>query len=370
MTQRPIWLAAGGTGGHLFPALALAQELGRRGHAVELVTDLRGDKYGADFPARRVHRLPAATLAGRSPIAAARTAVTLARGVGAALKLLAETKPAAIVGFGGYPTLAPLIAARMRGVPSAVHEQNAVLGRANRLLAKRVSLVATSFAAVKGADGGLAAKVRYTGNPVRQMVIDQAGVAYAAPEPGGPYKLVAFGGSQGARVLSDVLPQALARLPEDVRRNLFVVQQCREEDLARVDTAYEQAGIRANLAAFFANLPEEMARAQLVIGRAGASTVAELGVLGRPAILVPLPHAVDNDQLQNARRLEAAGGGWCIEQKDLTPERLAAAVMELFADPTRMAAAAAAAKAEGRPDAVVRLADLVDGLAGAARATA
>ena len=362
--QQPVMLAAGGTGGHLFPALALAEELGRRGVAVELVTDQRGDRYGADFPARRIHRLPAATLAGRSPVAAARTALTITRAVAAAMKLLAEAKPAAIVGFGGYPTLAPLIAARLKRIPSALHEQNAVLGRANRLLAKRVSAIATSFAHVKGLDRPPAlAKVRLTGNPVRQTVLDWAARDYAAPEPGGPYNLVVFGGSQGARFFSDAMPPALALLPEEMRANLFVVQQCREEDLARVEAAYARLGLHANLAPFFTNLPEEMARAHLVIGRAGASTIAELTALGRPSILVPLPHAVDNDQLLNAGQLAAAGGALAIEQKDLTAARLATEIVALMNNGDRLAAMAGAARAQGRPDAVVRLADLVEALA-------
>ena len=365
MTEpRPVMLAAGGTGGHLFPAFALAEELGRRGLAVELVTDQRGDRYGADFPARRTYRLPAATLTGRSPVAAARTAVTLTRAVSAALRLIKAAKPMAVIGFGGYPTLAPLIAARMRRVPSALHEQNAVLGRANALLAKRVSAVATSFATVRGLDRVPAAKVRLTGNPVRQTVLDWSAREFTSPDAGGPFNLVVFGGSQGARFFSDALPPALALLPDAVRANLFIVQQCREEDLARVDAAYERMGVHANLAPFFANLPEEMARAHLVIGRAGASTIAELTALGRPSILVPLPHAVDNDQLLNAKQLAAAGGALAIEQKDLSPERLAVEIARLLTENDVLPAMAEAARTQGRPDAVIRLADLVETLAG------
>jgi UDP-N-acetylglucosamine--N-acetylmuramyl-(pentapeptide) pyrophosphoryl-undecaprenol N-acetylglucosamine transferase len=201
---------------------------------------------------------------------------------------------------------------------------------------------------------------------VRDQVIEWAARDYRAPDPEGPYSLLVFGGSQGARFLSDVVPPALLLLPAEIRANLFVVQQCREEDIARAEAAYRDAGIRAHLATFFANLPEEMAKAHLVIGRAGASTVAELGVMGRPAILVPLPHAVDNDQLQNATRLAESGAAWCIEQKELTPERLASALERLLASPQTLADAAAAAKRQGRPDAVARLADLVEELVGRA----
>jgi UDP-N-acetylglucosamine--N-acetylmuramyl-(pentapeptide) pyrophosphoryl-undecaprenol N-acetylglucosamine transferase len=294
----------------------------------------------------------------------------LLRGIAAALKLLGQVRPGALVGFGGYPSFPPLVAASLRGIPTALHEQNAVLGRANRMLAPRVSAVATSFAPTLHLAGRALAGSRLTGNPVRDAVIEWSRQAYQPPNAGGPYSLLVFGGSQGARFFSDLMPPALALLPQELRADLFVVQQCREEDLARVETAYRQAGIRAHIATFFANLPEEMARAHLVIGRAGASTVAELTVMGRPAILVPLPHAIDNDQLQNARRLAESGGAWCIEQKDLTPERLASAVGRLFGSPEALALAAAAAKRQGRPDAVVRLADLVEELVGRGDKTA
>jgi UDP-N-acetylglucosamine--N-acetylmuramyl-(pentapeptide) pyrophosphoryl-undecaprenol N-acetylglucosamine transferase len=357
-------LAAGGTGGHLFPALALAQELTRRSIAVDLVTDLRGAGFGDAFPARAIYRVPSATLAGRSPLAAVKTAWILTRGVGAAVKLLGEVKPGAVVGFGGYPAFPPLLAARLRHIPTALHEQNAVLGRANRLLAPQVTIIATSFARTRHLQGAAAARARLTGNPVRDAVLEWSAHGYLPPAPGGPFSLLVFGGSQGARFFSDALPPALALLAPELRANLFVVQQCRKEDLARVEAAYRAEGIRAHLATFFANLPEEMAKAHLVIGRAGASTTAELTAMGRPAILVPLPHAVDNDQLQNATRLAESGGAWCLAQAELTPERLAGAITRLFGSPGVLAEAAAAAKQQGRPDAVLRLAELVEELVG------
>jgi UDP-N-acetylglucosamine--N-acetylmuramyl-(pentapeptide) pyrophosphoryl-undecaprenol N-acetylglucosamine transferase len=357
-----IMLAAGGTGGHLFPAFALAQELGRRGIVVDLITDLRGDKYGDDFPARHVYRVPAATLTGKSPAAVAKTGYTLTRGTAAAFKLLGEVKPKAVIGFGGYPTFPPLIAAKLRRIPSALHEQNAVLGRANTMLAKRVTAIATSFPDVKGVTDALRAKVRFTGNPVRDIVIDWSSRAYRPPQATGPFNLLVFGGSQGARFFSDMVPPALATMTAEQRSALFVTQQAREEDVARVNEAYRAAGIRAQVAPFFKNLPEEMAKAHVVVGRAGASTVAELTVIGRPAILVPLPHALDNDQLQNAKRLEAAEAGWCMEQKMITTETLAAALLQAFGNPDLLTRVAANAKAMGKPDAVVRLADLAEGL--------
>jgi UDP-N-acetylglucosamine--N-acetylmuramyl-(pentapeptide) pyrophosphoryl-undecaprenol N-acetylglucosamine transferase len=364
VTEKSVMLAAGGTGGHLFPALALAQELGRRGLPVDLVTDMRGDRYGANFPARAIYRVPSATLTRRSVAAAAGTAWMLTRGVAAAFKLLGQVKPGAVVGFGGYPAFPPLVAACLRRIPTALHEQNAVLGRANRMLAGRVTAIATSFEHTKYLEGAALARSRLTGNPVRDQVIDWATQSYSTPRPGGPFSLLVFGGSQGARFFSDALPPALALLPPGLRANLFVVQQCREEDLARVEAAYAASGVRAQLATFFANLPEEMAKCHLVIGRAGASTVAELAVMGRPAILVPLPHAIDNDQLGNAKQLAESGGAWCIEQQQLTPERLAEAIGRLLGSPGALEQAAAAIKRHGRPDAVSLLADLVEELVG------
>ena len=364
--QRPILLAAGGTGGHLFPAYALAEELARRGRAVDLVTDMRGDRYGTGFPARTVYRIPSATPGSKkNPLALARVAVTLARGVHQARKLLRTVKPAAVVGFGGYPTVPPLIAARMLGVPSVLHEQNAVLGRANRLLARSAAAVATSFRATRYLDGALAGKARFTGNPVRDVVIDAAKTPYPPLAADGPIHLLVFGGSQGARYFSEAVPPALTALPPDLRHRLRLVQQARPEDVAAVEAATAAAEIQAEIAPFFKNLPEIMASSHLVIARAGASSVAELAVIGRPSILVPLPHSLDSDQLENAANLAESGGSWCIEQKDLTPLRLATELGRLFAEPATLRTSAAQAKAEGRADAVRLLADLVEEIAAA-----
>jgi UDP-N-acetylglucosamine--N-acetylmuramyl-(pentapeptide) pyrophosphoryl-undecaprenol N-acetylglucosamine transferase len=364
---RSVLLAAGGTGGHLFPAQALAEELQRRGVAVDLATDMRGDRYGTGFPARSVHRLPSATLGSKSPVAVARTAVLLGRGLIAAFKLLGEIKPAVVVGFGGYPTFAPLKAAKLRGIPTLLHEQNAVLGRANKMLARGVTGIATSFAATKYLSPELASKARLTGNPVRTAVIEAARRPYYRPQADGRLSLLVFGGSQGARFFSEAVPPALALLPMEMRHRLEVVQQARAEDAEAVAAAYRASGINADVSHFFADLPERMARAQLVVARSGASTVAELTVVGRPAILVPLPHALDNDQLQNAGRLAESGAAWCIEQKDLSPQRLAQDIARLLGDAHALAEAAEAAKKLGRPDAVGRLADLAEELMRAGR---
>ena len=364
-------LAAGGTGGHLFPAFALAEELGRRGIAVDLITDMRGDRYGTGFPARKIHQVPAATIAGANPLAAAKTIFTLARGVGAARKVLAEVKPSVVIGFGGYPSFPPLVAAGLLGIPTALHEQNAVLGRANRMLARRVTAIATSFETVKLLEGAAAAKATLTGNPVRDAVVAWADAVYKPSGANEPFRLLVFGGSQGARYFSETVPPALRLLPEHLRQRLSVIQQVRPEDEAAVRAAYAaDPAIAAEIATFFKNLPELMAASHLVIGRAGASSVAEIAAIGRPSFLVPLPHALDNDQLANATRLAEARAALCLEQKNLTPERLAEHIVQAMESPEAMAAAAEAAHRQGRPDAVKRLADLVVGLMTTARKAA
>ena len=352
-----VMLAAGGTGGHLFPAFALAEALKKRGIAVDLVTDTRGDRYGTGFPARNVYQVPSGT--GGSALKAAFAAIQLSRGIAAAHKLLGEVKPSIVVGFGGYPTFPPLMAAKLRSIATLVHEQNAVLGRANKMVASRVDAIATSFATTKGIDGGLEAKSHHTGNPVRAIVIEAAKHHYWRPEPNQPFKLLVFGGSQGARYFSESVPPALALLPEGMRAQLRVTQQARAEDVDAVKAAYAGSGISAEVAPFFKDLPSLMAQSHLVIGRAGASTVAELTVIGRPSILVPLPHSLDNDQLHNGQRLAESGAAWCIEQKDLSVQRLADEVALLMSRPGMLANAANAAKAQGRPDAVEALSDLV-----------
>ena len=360
--ERNVMLAAGGTGGHLFPAYALSEELGRRGFVVDLVTDMRGDRYGTGFPARKVYKIPSATLAGKSPIAVVKTATALGRGILAARKLMGEVRPQAVIGFGGYPTFPPLLAANAKGIPTGFHEQNAIMGRANRMLAKRVHGIALSFPNTKLLDETCEAKATLTGNPVRQMVSEAAQRPFEPIQANGPINLVVFGGSQGARVFSDIVPEAIGRLPEALRQRVSLTQQAREEDVARVTDAYRQHGVRFEVNTFFANLPQIMAESHLVIARSGASSVAELSVLGRPSILVPLPHALDNDQLLNATQLADAGGAWCVEQTQFTPDYLAGLLRELCDAPERLEAAAHAAKGTGKPDAVVLLGDFVEWL--------
>ncbi|ODR93821.1 UDP-N-acetylglucosamine--N-acetylmuramyl-(pentapeptide) pyrophosphoryl-undecaprenol N-acetylglucosamine transferase [Methyloceanibacter stevinii] len=363
MTQT-ILLAAGGTGGHLFPATALAQELTRRGFAVELATDERAGQYGTDFPARATYEVPSATFSGRSPGAVMKTLSTLGKGYFRARRLLEMVQPHVVVGFGGYPTLPPLLAARSLAIPTVLHEQNAVMGRANRLLSRFADAIALSFGTTKHLRRSAEKRSVVTGNPVRDAVVGFRDQDYAPPEAAGRLLLLIFGGSQGARFFSEMMPEALAKLPSPLRWRLTVVQQARPEDVAEVRDAYREAEITAHVAPFFKDLPERIANSHLVISRAGASTVAEVTAIGRPAILVPLPHAIDNDQLENARRLEESGGGWCMHQSSISPEFLAGRLEELLANPDRLAQAAAKSKAMGNVYAVNRLADLVADLAG------
>jgi UDP-N-acetylglucosamine--N-acetylmuramyl-(pentapeptide) pyrophosphoryl-undecaprenol N-acetylglucosamine transferase len=361
----PVVLAAGGTGGHLFPAEALARILVRAGHRVELVTDPRGGAFGRKLPQVTVHRI-AARQVGGGLWRKALGAMALARGFWQARRLLKRLAPAVVVGFGGYPSLPTVRAAAAAGIPALLHEQNSRLGRANRWLAPHAQLICSSFprlaglpAAARGGPagaGGTGVHVVLTGNPVRDAVMARAGAAYHPPGQSGPIRLLVFGGSQGAAVFSRVVPQALARLPAAVKRRLEVAQQCRPEDLDAVRAAYAASGVRVALAEFFADLPDRMSGSHLTIARAGASTIAELSVIGRPSILVPYPHAMDDHQRLNAERYSDAGGCWSILEAEFSPARLAEALGALIADPEALRTLAEAALAFGRPDAAEALA--------------
>ncbi|HZP77269.1 MAG TPA: undecaprenyldiphospho-muramoylpentapeptide beta-N-acetylglucosaminyltransferase [Pseudolabrys sp.] len=358
-----VLLAAGGTGGHLFPAESLAVALSKHGLTVDLATDERATRYGMSFPARATHIIPSATVRGRDPISLARTAALLSLGTMKAWSLLGRLRPAAVVGFGGYPTVPPLLAAAWRSIPTVLHEQNGIMGRANRFLAPRVTAIATGFREIRGASPALTAKMSFTGNPVRPQVIAAAVAPYATADAGA-LRLVVFGGSQGAMIMSRVVPAAIERLDAALRSRLHIVQQARAEDLDRVRATYARLEVAAETAAFFPDLPARIAAAHLIVSRSGASTVAELAAIGRPAILVPLPHALDQDQLANAGILEQAGGAIRIDQAAFTPERLAAEIAALYGDPSRLATMAAKAKSAGTIDAADRLADLVIKTAG------
>ncbi|EKS36593.1 undecaprenyldiphospho-muramoylpentapeptide beta-N-acetylglucosaminyltransferase [Afipia broomeae] len=359
-----IMLAAGGTGGHLFPAEALGVALMKRGARVRLMTDSRAVRYGGMFTSDMMDVVPSETVRGRTPWALARTGAMLAAGGAMSLALLLRQKPKAVIGFGGYPTLPPLIAAKLLGIPTIIHDSNAVLGRANRLLSTRVSAIATSLPGVLDRDPALAGKATVTGTPMRPAILAAAAVPYASPDTTGPLRLLVVGGSQGARIMADIVPPAIEKLDPALWRRLSLVQQVREEDMSRVRAVYDRLKIEAELAPFFADLPARLAATHLVISRSGAGTVAELGAIGRPSILVPLPGAIDQDQFANAGVLEKAGGAIRIPQNEFTPDRLASEISTLGADPARLTTMATSARSVGRLDAAERLADLAVKVAG------
>jgi UDP-N-acetylglucosamine--N-acetylmuramyl-(pentapeptide) pyrophosphoryl-undecaprenol N-acetylglucosamine transferase len=359
-----ILLAAGGTGGHLFPAEALGVALMKRGTRVRLITDSRALRYGGLFSIDMLDVVPSATLRGRTPWSLARTALVLAAGTAIALNLMRRLKPAAVIGFGGYPTLPPLIAAKLMRIPTLVHDSNAVMGRANRFLSAKVSAIATSLPGVLDRDPALAAKTTTTGTPMRPAILAAAAVPFSLPEPDGPLRLLVTGGSQGARVMADIVPAAIEKLSPELWGRLALTQQVRDEDMERVRAVYRRLGLIAELAPFFGDLPARLASSHLVISRSGAGTVAELAAIGRPSILVPLPGAIDQDQFANAGVLLQASGAIRIVQDEFTPERLAAEITALAADPARLGAMAKGARGVGRLDAADRLADLVAKVAG------
>jgi UDP-N-acetylglucosamine--N-acetylmuramyl-(pentapeptide) pyrophosphoryl-undecaprenol N-acetylglucosamine transferase len=352
----PVVLAAGGTGGHMFPAEALARELLARGAEVALVTDRRGHAFGDALPEVAVHRIRAGTPT-RGTVGRVKAVAELGVGYLQARRLLRRLKPAVVVGFGGYPSVPTVMAAARAGLPAMVHEQNAVLGRANRLLAPRVAAVATAFPGVQGLRAGDRDKALPVGNPVRPAIAGLAARPYALPAGGEPIRLLVLGGSQGAHVFAEAVPAALARLPEALRRQLQVSQQCRPEDLDAVERAYGETGIERALSSFFRDVPERLAAAHLAIARAGASTIAELAAAGRPAILVPYPYATDDHQTANASALADAGGAWMLRQPDLTPETLSSMLQALFEAPATLAEAARGARSFARIDAARDLAD-------------
>ncbi len=362
MTKAIILLAAGGTGGHLFPAEALAHELKARGYSVHLVTDRRAQRFAGTFPADEIHVVPSATFGSKNPLAMLRTGWTLWRGLRAARGLVARLKPAAVIGFGGYPTVPPLLAATSMGVPSLIHEQNAVMGRANKALASRVQAIAGGF--LPDDRGAHAAKTVTTGNPVRPAVLEAAGSPYVASRGADEFRLLVFGGSQGAQFFSSAVPAAIALLDGADRSRLRVTQQARAEDQKAVAEKYRSLGIPAEVSPFFGDMAERMRAAHLVISRSGASTVSEVAVVGRPAIFVPYPHALDHDQAANAAALVAKGGAEVVAQADLSPERLAGMISSAMKEPERLERMAASARQAGHPDASALLADLVVAISG------
>lgn len=360
MSERIAVVAAGGTGGHLFPAQALAEELIRRGWRIVLATDDRGALYADKFPADTRISLSAATAKAGDPLGMTKAAVTVLRGTLQARAVFRRMKPAVVVGFGGYPSLPALLAGLTQGLPTVIHEQNAVLGRVNRFLAPRVNEVACAFPTLKLANPKVKSHTHVVGNPVRPDVRALYDLPYAPPEPGGPIRLLVTGGSQGARLLSEMTPEAILKLPESLRGRLEVQQQTRKESMDGARRTYANALVKAEVAPFFRDMAGRLAAAHLVVGRAGASTVCELAVAGKPSLLVPLKIAADDHQTYNARLLSDAGAAAVAPEDELTVDSLAGALNALLRDPEWLTKMAAGARSVARPDAAERLADLVE----------
>lgn len=358
---RHFVLAAGGTGGHMMPAHALAAELTVRGHRVALITDERGARIPGLFEGVQTHVLPAGRLGG-GPVGWLRAAKSIWEGRGMALRLFETFRPSAVIGFGGYPALPALLAAHKAKVPTAVHEQNAVLGRVNRFVAGRVTAIATAYPDVARVPADCADKVRLVGNPVREEIVALRDMPYPPIDEEGVFRVLVIGGSQGASILSEVVPDGLAMLPPALKQRLQVTQQCRAEDIDAVRARYAALGIPADLATYMDDIPERLSWTHLMIARAGASTIAELTAAGRPAILVPLPSATDDHQTANCGEMVAAGGARMIRQSVFTSKELAKQMQKLGLEPRGMTLAAEAAKSCGRPHATRDLANLLEEL--------
>jgi UDP-N-acetylglucosamine--N-acetylmuramyl-(pentapeptide) pyrophosphoryl-undecaprenol N-acetylglucosamine transferase len=353
-------LSAGGTGGHLFPAQALAHELVVRGHRVHLVTDSRAERFAGKFPASEVHIVRSATIGSKNPVKLLQSLWTLFCGVREAGALIRRIRPDAVIGFGGYPTIPPLLAASNAGLPTMIHEQNAVMGRANKALASRVKAIAGGF--LPEGQGAHAAKTVITGNPVRPEVLAAAAIPYTPSMEGEAFRLVVFGGSQGAQFFSDAIPAAIALLPDPLRARLELTQQARPEDEQQVRARLSELGVRAEVSPFFTDMAARIGAAHLVISRSGASTVSEIAVIGRSAILVPYPYALDHDQAANAAALMAKGGASVVKQSELSAQVLSDMIADRMNDPAGLAATAAAAQATGKPDAARLLANLAEAI--------
>ena len=358
-----LLLAAGGTGGHMFPAQALAETLRADGWSVAMITDARGRRHTGRIPADPIFDVEAASISPRRPVAAVGGVLKLQRGTRTAKRVLRDWRPDVVAGFGGYPAFPALRAAQALRVPYVLHEQNTVLGRVNRLFARRAVAVASGFETLERLPPR--AKHVTTGNPLRAAVLDAVPARYTAPVPDGDIRLLVVGGSLGARIIAETVPTAVARLPGELRARLRVVQQTPEGQLEAAREAYAAAGVKAELATFFADIQDHLARAHLVVGRAGASSVSEFAAMGLPSVLVPLAIAMDDHQTVNARTLERHGAAVILSEAELSPARLAEVLQRRLKDADWLASAARAARAQGRPDAAARLADLVRAAAGA-----
>ena len=353
-------LAAGGTGGHLFPAQALSEALIARGWRIVLASDERAAAFADSFPAEERIGLSARTYRPGDPIGMALAGISIFRGVLQARAAFARIDPGVVVGFGGYPSVPGLLAGITQSRPTVLHEQNAVMGRANRRLAAHVRAVACAFPVLQKAPEQIKNRLTVVGNPVRPEIRELADQPYLPPEPEGPLHLLITGGSQGARLLSELMPEAIAKLPEDLRNRLRVQQQTRKESMDQARRVYANANVQAEIAPFFRDMASRLRQAHLVVGRAGAGTVCEFAIAGKPAILVPLAIALDDDQGQNAKVMADAGGAQVAREDQLTVDSMANALAKLLSNPDRLARMAAGARSMAKPDAAERLADLVE----------
>ena len=362
MSKKLVVIAAGGTGGHLFPAAAFAEEMARRGWRVVLMTDARGRRYAQNFPAERIEDVAAASL-GANPLKAIPALFKIWRGANQALKRFRELQPSLVAGFGGYPSFPALTAAQRLHVPMLIHEQNAVLGRVNRAMAAHAEIVACGFERLDRLPPKAASRKRVVGNPVRPPILAVRDKPYPEPVPGGRLNVLLIGGSQGARILGEVVPEAFGLLDPALKARVDVVAQVREEQLTAARQAYGDAGVSAELAPFFSDMGDRLAKAHLVIARAGASSVTELQAAGRPAILVPFALAADDHQSANAEGLAEVGAADVFFEADFTPEALARCLAKRLGDPHGLAVRAAAARSAGKPEAAKTLADLAEEIA-------
>jgi UDP-N-acetylglucosamine--N-acetylmuramyl-(pentapeptide) pyrophosphoryl-undecaprenol N-acetylglucosamine transferase len=354
-----IILAAGGTAGHVFPAEALAAELMERGFQLALVTDNRGEKISGRLAKLDIYRVWAGGVAGKRMILRFISLIEIFIGTLQAWWLLRRLKPAVVIGFGGYSSVPTVLAASYSGNKTVIHEQNSILGRANCFLARRVNRIAISFEKVKKIPESLKSNTIVTGMPVRSSVISLHGQQYPNLDEGGEINITIFGGSQGASIFGKVVPDAIKLLDKPLRHRINIIQQCRPEDIEYTEKAYQELGVRADIASFFDDIPNRISNAHLVICRAGASTIAELTIIGRPAILVPYIYAADDHQSQNAFLLDEAGGGWLIAENNFNGKILANRITSLFSIPKILQNAGLASKTMGKPDATKILADIV-----------
>ena len=357
-----ILLSAGGTGGHIFPAAALAEDLKSRGFEVALATDLRALKYKDSFVGVDVHVLKSSAWSG-GIVSKLKGCFSMAIGYMQAKKLISELKPEVVIGFGGYPSVPAVLAAQRQKIPTIIHEQNAILGKANVFLAPRAERIALSHENSLGLDNEDKIRAVVTGNPVRKGVADLFTEPYPDIQPDGPFNVFVMGGSLGATILSKVVPEALSELPEIYRSRVKVVQQCRDEDKVALTAQYNEAGISAEVETFFNNVPEQLQKAHIVIARAGASTVSEVSTAGRPAIYVPYPHHADQQQKINAEAVANKGGAWVMVEPGFTADALNARLETFLQNPQSLFKAAEAAQSCGKPDAGRRLGNLVVALA-------